>query len=416
MNKSPQELYQEREQRMRDAMAGRVPDRVPIPLFTVDFFARYAGYTMAEITYDVDKLDHAVEKTILDFEPDAYEQQHTRNFVGKTLDIFDYLPMEWPGGRIYEDAPFQYLDAEIMKADEYDELIDDPSYFFMTKVLPRTCGNLQGLTGFPYPPAMLYTGLTVNCAAFGTPEMKQAMDTLHEAGKQALNTLDREQRFVQRMAEKGFPTQRGGAIICPFDIIVDFLRGSKGGMLDMMRRGDKLQEAIDAWLNKVSRRFIEIFATLPNKTVFIPLHWGIDGFMSPTQFETFYWPQLQKLINLVIDAGLTPQPFFEGNCTSRLETIGDVPAGKCTYMFESSDFDKAKAILGDTVCIRGGMPASLLISGSPTEVEDHTRHLIDTLARGGGYIVDASSAGIPREARFENVKAMFDAVKKYGVY
>jgi hypothetical protein len=416
MQKSPEQLYQERQQRMQDAMAGRVPDRVPIPLFTVDFFARYAGYTMAEITYDADKLDHAVEKTILDFEPDAYEQQHTRNYVGQALDLFDYLPMEWPGGRIFDDAPFQYLDAEIMKADEYDELIDDPSYFFMSKVLPRTCGNLQGLAGFPFPPGMLYTGLTVNCAPFGTPEMKQAMDTLHEAGKKALDTLDREKKFILRMAEKGFPTQRGGAIICPFDIIVDFLRGSKGGMLDMMRRGDKLQEAIDAWLNNVCRRVIEVFKTLPNKTVFIPLHWGIDGFMSPKQFETFYWPQLRKLIHMVIEAGLTPQPFFEGTCTSRLETIADVPAGKCTYMFESSDFIKAKEILGDTVCIRGGMPASLLISGSPAEVEEHAKTLIDTLGKGGGYIMDASSAGIPREARVDNVKAMFDTVKTHGVY
>jgi hypothetical protein len=116
-----------------------------------------------------------------------------------------------------------------MKADEYDELIDDPSYFFLSKVLPRTCGNLQGLSGFPYPPGLIYTGLTVNSAPFGTPEMKQAMDTLHEAGKRALETLDREGKFIQHMAEKGFPTQRGGALICPFDIIVDFRRVAEQG-------------------------------------------------------------------------------------------------------------------------------------------------------------------------------------------
>lgn len=416
MDKSPQELYAEREQRMQDAMAGRIPDRVPIPLFTVDFFAPYAGYTLGETLYDADKLDHAVEKMILDFEPDCYEQQHTRNFVGRQLDVLDYLPMEWPGGRIGNEFPIQYLDAEIMRADEYDELIDDPAHFFLTRVLPRTCGKLEALTAFPYAPSLLYTGVTVNVAPFGTPEMKQAMDTLHEAGKLAIETLNRERQFIERLAGKGFPTQRGGAIICPFDIIVDFLRGSKGGMLDMLRRGDKLQEAIDAWLNKVTRRFIELFKTLPNKTVFIPLHWGIDGFMSPAQFETFYWPQLRKLFDMVIEAGLSPQPFFEGVCTSRLETIADVPPGKCTYMFEGSDFDRAKAILGDTVCIRGGMPASLLISGSPAEVEEHTRHLIDTIGKDGGYIMDASSAGIPKEARVENVRAMFDTVKTYGVY
>ncbi len=70
MDKSPQELYQERLKRYEDAQAGRVPDRIPIPLFTVDFHARYAGYTLAETVYDGEKLSHSVEKTVLDFEPD----------------------------------------------------------------------------------------------------------------------------------------------------------------------------------------------------------------------------------------------------------------------------------------------------------------------------------------------------------
>ncbi len=313
MEKTPQELYQERQRRVEDAMAGRVPDRVPIPFLTIDFFARYSGYALGETFYDAEKLEESLEKMILDFEPDCYEPQHTRCLIGKALDLIDYLPMEWPSGRIGDDDPFQYLDREVMKADEYDEFISDPSYFFLTRMVPRTAGSLKALAAFPYPPSLIYTGTVLNMAPFGTPEMKRAMDTMHEVGKLALETLEREAMFSQRMAEKGFPVHRGGAMLTPFDIIVDFLRGAKGGMLDMLRRGDKLLEAIDMWLNRVSCRSIEVFRELPNKVVYIPLHWGIDGFMSPQQFETFYWPQLRKLIQMVIDAGLTPMPFFEGN-------------------------------------------------------------------------------------------------------
>jgi len=416
MDKSPQELYQERLKRYEDAQAGRVPDRIPIPLFTVDFHARYAGYTLAETVYDGEKLSHSVEKTVLDFEPDCFEQQHTRNLIGHALDLVGYIPEKWPGGEIGDDDPFQYLDMEIMKGDEYDELINDPSWYFMRRMVPRTARNLRALEKFPNPTAFLYHGIVYNLAAFGTPEMKQAMDLMHEVGKLALSTIEAEKNFIRHMANKGFPAQRGGAMVCPFDAIVDFMRGAKGGMLDVMRRGDKLLAAIDAVTNTYTKYAIELATLQPSKTLFIPLHWGIDSFMSPDQFKTFYWPQLRRVINMTIEAGLTPMPFFEGDCTSRLEIIADVPPGKCTYLFESTDLFKAKKILGDVVCIRGGMPASLLIAGSVTEVEEHTRLLIKELGRGGGYIIDSSAAGIPREARFENVRAMFDTVKRYGVY
>ncbi|MCC7257883.1 MAG: hypothetical protein IT486_05890 [Gammaproteobacteria bacterium] len=416
MDKSPQELYAERQRRMQEAMAGRVPDRVPAPFFTADFHARYAGYTLAETVYDGDKLERAVEKVILDFEPDAFEQQHTRNLIGRQLDLIDYQPMEWPGSRIGADDPFQYLDREIMRADEYRELIADPSWFWLTRMLPRTAKNLEALAAFPYPPSLVYTGAAINVAAFGTEEMKRAMDTLHEAGKCALETIARERAFIQRMAGLGFPAHRGGAMLCPFDIIVDFMRGAKGGMLDMMRRPDELLAAIDMILNTFSRRAVDLFRTLPNKVVFIPLHWGIDGFMSPKQFRTFYWPQLRRMIQMVIDAGLTPMPFFEGECTSRLEIIADVPPGTCTYQFENTDLVRARAVFGNTICIRGGMSGSLLIAGSPTEVEEQVKTLVATVGKEGAFILDGSAAGIPREARPANVKAMFDAARAHGVY
>jgi len=416
MTTSVEELYAQRQRRLADAMAGRVPDRVPAPLFTADFFARYAGCTLAEVVYDADKLERALEKTILDFEPDAFEQQHTRNLLGPQLDLIGYLPMEWPGSRVGEDDPFQYLDREIMRADEYREFIADPSYFWLTRMIPRTAQHLAAFAGFPNPLGLVYTGMALNIAPFGTPEMKRAMDILHEAGQRALETLARDRAFIQHMAGLGFPVHRGGAMLCPFDLIVDFMRGAKGGMLDMMRRPDELLEAIDVVLDNFNRRAIELFRTLPNRTVFIPLHWGIDGFMSPKQFGTFYWPQLRRLIQMTLDAGLTPMPFFEGDCTSRLEVIADVPPGSCTYQFEQTDLLRAKAVFGTRICIRGGMPASLLIAGSPTEVEERVRQLVATVGRDGAYILDGGGAGIPREARPANVKAMFDAIRRHGVY
>ena len=416
MEKSPRELHDERWQRVQTAMACGTPDRVPIPMMNADFHARYAGYTLGEVFYDADKLERAVEKTVLDFEPDCFEQQHTRIFVGRQLDLLDYGPMEWPGGRIGPDDAFQYLDQEIMTADEYDELLLDPSWYWLSKVIPRTARALAPLAAFPYPPMLTFSGIAVHTAAFGTPDMKQAMDRLHEVGKCALETVARERAFIARMAGLGFPVHRGGALLCPFDFVVDFLRGGKNGMLDMMRREDKLLALIDRLMKTFVRRAVDLSTRHPVKVVFVPLHWGIDGFMSPAQFKRIYWPQLRTMLMMLIDAGLQPLVFFEGNVTSRLEIIADVPPGKCTYQFETTDIVRAKDVLGGIACVRGGVPASLLISGSPAEVQDHVKMLIRRVGKGGGYIVDGGAAGIPREARVENVRAMFDTVKEHGAY
>ena len=137
--------------------------------------------------------------------------------------------------------------------------------------------------------------------------------------------------------------------------------------------------------------------------------------MSPSQFKTFYWPQLRKVVMALIDNGLVPCMLWEGDCTSRLEHIADIPRGKCIYFFERTDIFKAKQVLGDVVCLRGNVPASMLTTGTPDDVRAYCRKLIEVAGKGGGLIVDGGS-GIPDESRTENVQAMFAATREFGVY
>jgi uroporphyrinogen-III decarboxylase len=117
----------------------------------------------------------------------------------------------------------------------------------------------------------------------------------------------------------------------------------------------------------------------------------------------------------LIDAGFTPNPLWEGDCTSRLEIIADMPKGKAVYWFERTDLFKAKEILGDTVCIEGGVPSSIMIGGTIDEVKNYCKKLIDVVGKGGGFIMNGD-VGIPDEAKPENVRAMADFVREYGKY
>ena len=98
--------------------------------------------------------------------------------------------------------------------------------------------------------------------------------------------------------------------------------------------------------------------------------------------------------------------------SSRLETIADIPRGKAIYWIERADLIRAKEILGDVVCLRGNVPASMLTTGTPDEVDAFSRRLIEKVGKGGGLILDCG-IGIPDESKPENVRAMFDAARKY---
>ena len=55
MAKTPEDLGREREQRVRDAIQLKVPDRVPFVPMLEFFPAYYAGITTEQAMYDYDK-------------------------------------------------------------------------------------------------------------------------------------------------------------------------------------------------------------------------------------------------------------------------------------------------------------------------------------------------------------------------
>jgi uroporphyrinogen-III decarboxylase len=144
--------------------------------------------------------------------------------------------------------------------------------------------------------------------------------------------------------------------------------------------------------------------------VFMPLHRGAHGFMSLKQFESFYWPFLKRVTLALIDAGYTPDLFFEGNYTSRLEYIAELPKGKAIARFDQVDMKKAKEILGGNVCISGNMPVSVLQVGTPDDVKKICKELIDTVGKDGGYIMGPASA--LDEVNPVNLKTMIEFTKE----
>jgi hypothetical protein len=410
-----QRLYAERERRNAAVIELQQPDRVPIAYSSAFWHARQAGITNRTAMYDYEALAAAVRKVVLDLQPDSVNSPFGSTALGPTLEVLGYKGYEWPGHGLPDDRPYQYIDREYMRADEYEAFIEDPSWFYFTRYLPRATEAYAPLAKLPQMAGRTSVRIPFFSRYFGDPEVAAAMAKIIQAGVEANRMLQRSAAFDRELHEMGFPLSRHASCTAPYDYFGDFLRGSRGIMLDLFRRKDKLLQAMERVIPMLVRDAVQNAQANGGRLVFIPLHWGVDGFMSVEQFKIFYWPQLREVMQGLMDNGLVPLVFWEGKCDSRLDIIADIPRGKCIYYFEGSDLFRAKAALGDIVCLRGGVPGTLLITGTPQEVRELCRKLIKEVGKGGGFMLDASS-GIPEEAKPENVRAMFRAARDFGRY
>lgn len=416
MSKSPEELFQERLKRYEDAVALKVPDRVPITIQWGFFPARYTGITYEEYMYDYDKALQASIKVHEDFQPDVTESPYSTRVIGNTMEAIGFNQLRWPGGGLGPNLPYQFVEGEYMPPEEYDHFIADPTDWIIRKYWPRVCDNFepfQKIVPLKYLISYFF-GMPFGFAPFGTEEVQEALEALKRAGEASLQAATYARRFGEEMAKRGFPGRDGGCTQAPFDTLGDFFRGTRGIMMDMYRRPDKLLRALEVLTPWMIQMGVDDGKKTGNPRIFIPLHKGSDAFMSEEQFKTFYWPSLREMMLGLIEEGMNPSLFVEADHTSRLEIMRDVPPGKAIYLMENTDIFKAKKILGDRVCLRGNVPISMLCLGTPDDVKSYCKKLIDLVGKDGGFIMD-SSVGV-EDAKVENIKMMIDFTKEYGVY
>jgi hypothetical protein len=417
MSMTSEGLLRERQDRLREAISLRVPDRVPIWFQDLGFFpARYAGITYQEAMYDSRKLFSAYRKTITELEPDMYfNPGHCIHTPGDALEAIDCKQIKWPGHGVGPNQTFQFVEEEYMKADEYDLLLRDPSDFTLKVLMPRVFGKLGIFGQLPSVTSLLmgYFGMPT-LSVLALPEFIRAFEAIYETSKALLRHVEANAEYQEEMKNDGFPCSAGAITLAPFDVISDALRGMRGTMLDMYRQPQNLLRLIDYLTPNQIGGAIALTRATGNPGVFIPLHRGADGFMSLKQFETFYWPSLKKLLLTLIEAGLTPCPFFEGDYTMRLKYLAELPKGKILGLFDATDIYKAKEALGNVMCISGMMPLSLLQVGTPDSVREYAKKLIDVVGKGGGFVMGPRS--IMDEAKPELVKAWVEFTKEYGKY
>lgn len=412
------ETLHQREQRFNDIVALKKPDRVPlIPLVVHYFPTRIKGISNRDVGYDDELRFSSIKEAVLEFgwdfaPPSGLFSSHGFHAVGTTQ-------LRWPGGDLPDDAPFQFVEGEYLLADEYGEYLANPDRFTLEKIFPRIASDLAGFGQLPLPPLHwinnMYYLLMVGGPLLAAPPIRRALDSLLALSDAAMAALAADTTHAQEMAGLGHPRSWAVAVIPPFDIVSDMMRSLKGSTLDLYRHPEELLATIGLMQEAQIGLAVAGMQASGGTRVFIPMHLGAKGFMSDEQFAKFYWPSFEALVLAIIEAGGTPVPLFEGDYTPRLKYLAELPQGKVAGHFDKVDRQEFKRLLGDKMCFWGNVPASLLCTGTPQQVKDDVRELVELFGDSGTLIVD-STMGIPDESLPENMHALREAVTEYGVY
>ena len=169
-------------------------------------------------------------------------------------------------------------------------------------------------------------------------------------------------------SESGTVSAISGILKAPFDIIADKLRGYKGLCMDMFRQPKKVLAACEALMPHLLH--VAAGGADPQRNVPIGLwmHRGCVPFLSPEQFEQFYWPTLKQIIEGLWARGhpdallrrrrMEPEPEVHRR-TARAEHRLSRRPGRHL---------RGAPGRGHKFCISGGIPNDLLAFGKPDDV------------------------------------------------
>jgi uroporphyrinogen-III decarboxylase len=408
-----QKLYKQRVTRFIKAIKLEQPDRVPVILPVGNSPAYHAGIDIHTIMYDYEAMRAAWIKFMDDMgDMDTFSAPILVP-SGKITEALESKVALWPGHGLPKEASMnQSVEEEYMKEDEYDLFLRDPSDFNLRTMSPRTIGLFESFKKLP-PLRMVQGAGWV--AALNDPAIRKTFQTLLNLGDEYKRWQTAHDELGEVIISRGYPSFRSGGLMAgaPFDHFADLLRGTRGISIDLRRRPGKLHEAMERWLS-LSMASFKNFPMTNCPVVMMPLHKGDDTFMSDKQFAEFYWPYLRRLFLAMIEEGLVPMPFAEGKYTNRLKQIKDTPRSGVVWYFDQTDMAEAKKVLGDVSCIMGNVPTSLVMKGTPQQVKEFSREVIEKCATGGGYIL-SGGASIDK-GPIANLQAMIAAAKEFGTY
>lgn len=367
-------LYDERLARTLNAIHMEPVDKIPFSYSGPAYVARSQGITTAQYLND---FPAATTATInfLKAHP-GIDSIHSPIFTTSALRLLWFSRTCDPGKDIGENELWQVAEAEVMKFEDYEKILEMGYGEWLHDFMVNRLGDPE-------------TGIL--------PFLQNAPIT------------------TQRCAEEAqVPVMNGLSNGTPFE-------GFCGGrqlmnfFMDIVEEPELVKDALDAAFAYVIEGYKQQLAMVKPLGAWVGGWRAAPELMSHDMFMEFVWPYLKTMVEVTIEAGTIPVLHFDSCWDSEIETLRELPAKKCLLMLDgSTDMRRAREILDDRMCLMGDVPSSLLAFNTADDCYNYVTKLIDDCGPKTGLIV-SSGCDVPMNAKPENVDAIVQATIDYQV-
>jgi hypothetical protein len=333
-------------------------DRVPVGFNLSWFAATNAGISKADFTNDCEANFAAANKLYQDLGGLDFIPMFT--FSPALMGVGMPMKQKLPGKELPIDSIIQYHEQELMTPEDYDIIIAKGwRHFEQQYIFPRAHAEFSG-------PA-------------GAKKLREKTDESNRVTAKAQKLY----------SEKGITFFDGAMAMPPFETL-SMARSFGPFLLDLIRRPGKVLAAMDVMMAEtLSSVSVQLKAS---RKIFgnTPISRSASTFISPAYFEKFVFPYIKQIATLYIAENLTMVFHLDQNWLKFLPYFRELPEGKYIVELDGcTDIFEAKRILGDRMCLMGDIPARLLKLGTPQEVAQYCRKLIDTVGKGSGFILSS---------------------------
>lgn len=224
--------------------------------------------------------------------------------------------------------------------------------------------------------------------------------------------LELYRQLAERLAEYGFEIT-AGFLHGPMDVAAE-VRGMTDLLMDFYRAPEAVHQIMDAATETCIAWANAQFVAGGGKMLHILVSDDVSSQIGRQHWIEFVQPYLKRLFDNL------PDGVVGGihNCTRSQQVIDLYPATGARLFQFGPDVDPAfaKEKVGSQMCLLGNLaPGGVFKKGTPEQVEEACRQIIEKAAPGGGFIL-GSSGSVARYTPIENLEAMLRACEKYGKY
>lgn len=164
---------------------------------------------------------------------------------------------------------------------------------------------------------------------------------------------------------------------------------------------------------------IDVWGRSNADAVYFSDDWGSQRclLMNPDDWRKFYLPSYRKLFRRIRDNGMKVFMHLCGNVTEIIPDLIDIGLNVLNPIQpQAMDVRELSERFGGRICFYGGIDVQgTMVSGSPDDVKDEIRNLVNLFGGfNGGYICSTSHSIMP-ETPLDNIIAMFEALGDYCI-